>query len=64
MQVRAKKPFYVNNDLIYANQLLNISESSASLYVARGDAEYAVPARATLPRYETATALGRTRRKK
>jgi hypothetical protein len=64
MQVRAKRPFYVNNDLIYANQLLNISESSATLYVAQGEAEYTVPERAALPRYETARAVGRKRRKK
>jgi hypothetical protein len=64
MQVRAKRPFYVNNDLICANQILNISESSASIYVARGDVEYTVPERATQPRYETARAVSRKRRKK
>jgi hypothetical protein len=64
MRVRAKRPFYVNNDLICANQLLNISASSASLYVARGDAEYTLPEHATQPQYETARAMARKRRKK
>ena len=63
MLVRATNPFYASNDLICRGQTLDLDLAIAQIYVTRGDVEYLLPETATLPRYETAIARLRRRRK-